>query len=612
MPWVLWLAVALAACSSTESPHDRPRPPDGGGAPPPLDGLAALTISPTNQTLVTDGTTPAIAAYRAVGTFGDGHTEDVSDRVTFTVADVALGQFAGATLTTTTLRGGTSTVSVFGGGQTAATTLTLVYSKRVDPDGLAGGLAGSAGGAAPSVVYPNDGVLVPSNLGSLEIHFRPASGQSVFEIAFASAWLDVKVDTRCPLPASGGCIYNLGGDLWSRIAATARGDRAIAVTVRGSDGAGGAIGVSSAVQVSISADDIMGGLYYWTTSNGTGIMRYDFAGTQTTAEEFLGTNLTGGTCVGCHALSRDGTKLVAEAGGQNDGRLLILDVAHATPLAPFGSPERSIFESWSPDGARFVGVYGDRGATDYNLLVLDGASGQLITDIAGTGWRDHPADHPDWSPDGERIAFVRVGTPNTLQQMFGGAIELVSAGASGWSPPVELVAAAPGKNRYYPAFSPDGALVVFDESTCGGGATGDDCNADSDPSARLFAVAVQGGAPVELARANAPGAVDGGRNLTTSFPKWSPFVFHGSGEPATRLEWITFSSTRRYGLRPPPATTPGGQAVSGTLIWMAAIDPDRALVGEDASWPAFALPFQDLTTSNHIAQWTEKIVGTIR
>jgi hypothetical protein len=43
---------------------------------------------------------------------------------------------------------------------------------------------------------------------------------------------------------------------------------------------------------------------------------------------------------------------------------------------------------------------------------------------------------------------------------------------------------------------------------------------------------------------------------------------------------------------------------------MAAIDLD-APPGTDPSFAAFALPFQDITTSNHIAQWTTEVVGPI-
>ena len=41
---------------------------------------------------------------------------------------------------------------------------------------------------------------------------------------------------------------------------------------------------------------------------------------------------------------------------------------------------------------------------------------------------------------------------------------------------------------------------------------------------------------------------------------------------------------------------------------MAGVDPDRVAIGQDPSYPAFALPFQDISTSNHIAQWTTQVV----
>jgi hypothetical protein len=70
---------------------------------------------------------------------------------------------------------------------------------------------------------------------------------------------------------------------------------------------------------------------------------------------------------------------------------------------------------------------------------------------------------------------------------------------------------------------------------------------------------------------------------------------------------MTFSSTRNYGLRAAPAGT-SAESVSGSLLWMVAIDPDRALAGQDPSVAAFALPFQDLASSNHIAQWTKEVI----
>jgi hypothetical protein len=174
-----------------------------------------------------------------------------------------------------------------------------------------------------------------------------------------------------------------------------------------------------------------------------------------------------------------------------------------------------------------------------------------------------------------------------------------------WSGATTVVARTAGKNRYYPAFSPDNAFIVYDESTCPAGKSSDKtCDADSDPSARLFIVKAQAnGAPLALARANAGGKRDGGTaDLTNSFPKWSPFSYRRKEQ--TRLFWLTFSSTRNYGLTPPPIPFDTAHNPKGSLIWMVAIDPDAALTGADPSYAAFVLPFQDTSTSNHIAQWT--------
>jgi hypothetical protein len=111
--------------------------------------------------------------------------------------------------------------------------------------------------------------------------------------------------------------------------------------------------------------------------------------------------------------------------------------------------------------------------------------------------------------------------------------------------------------------------------------------------------------PVLLANANAPGVADNGNtSLTNSFPKWAPFTaqldeFH-------KLYWFTFSSTRQYGLRSPPAPASTDETNKGTLIWMVGVQV--GIDGQDPSFAAFCLPFQDVTTSNHIAQWTKVFI----
>lgn len=623
-------AIAIAGCNPQIKPVDDGkggRPPAGadGGAPlpPGIPGVKSIAVLPANQTLTIDGTTPATGMYKAIGTFEDGHTEDISARVAFRLADPSMGSFDKQRFTSATDRGGRTEVLAATGTQQGQTPLNLLLKKRA-PDPLSPGLPANPGtrfggtvapGRAPELVYPNDGVLLPPNLGRLEIHFLPGAGNTLFELAFSNGLTDVRLYTTCRMPMGNGCIYPMTPELWRWVAETNRGGEPVTVTVKGTDGAAREVGESPPLELSFSRDDLQGAIYYWTTSSGTAIMRYDFASTtQTMAERFIGTELSNGNCIGCHAVSHEGNKMVAAAGTPRRGQLLLMDVGTRQPILRFPPEPSSLFESWSPDDKQYVGVWGELQATNFNLLLFDGDTGALTGMIDVGATRQNPTTHPDWALDGTRIVYTRIGTPvlqgftmsPRLQEIHDGSIHMVTSDGNGWSAPAEIVPAAAGKNRYYPAFSPDSSFIVFDESTCAGGIATPDCDADSDPSARLFAVMARPGAtPVELARANAGGKLDMTQDLTTSYPKWSPFVFQSQSGEGSRLEWMTFSSSRMYGLRPPP---PSDELPAGLLLWMAAANPDAVPAGQDPSYPAFVLPFQDITTSNHIAQWTKRVV----
>lgn len=604
--------IVIAACGPSVGTT-----PDGTTATP-----VSITVTPADQELLIDGSEPATSRYTAIGTFSDGHTEDISSKVAFSLANPELGGFVGTDFKSGLDQGGRTRVVATYADVHGDTGLVLKIRERytdpgaslpTDPAQPFGGPSDAS--RAPDVVYPNDGVVLPPNLSLLEVHFKPGTNNTLFELTFTNAITDVKVYTRCVVPLNGGCIYTPDATVWRWIAETNRGGDDVTITARGTDDAGTGVGTSSAISLAFSYENIKGAIYYWKASGGatgdSAIMRFDFGNvTQQTAERFVGPEQASGKCVGCHALSRDGKKMVAAAGGWDVEDSLVVDVGTATRTA---TPAKAAFMSWDPDGSQYVGVFAYTGTPTHNLMLFDGTSGAQTGTIDVGATAEQSTSHPDWSPDGTRIVYVRAGQASeegvNNQRFYAGSIHMVTKSGSTFGAPTQIVPALAGHNRYYPSFAPDGNLLAFNESTCSLAAPPDaSCNADSDPTATIYVVKPDPAAtPIGLTHANAPGKMDTGTSLTSSWPKWAPFEFQRSQTPGSRLVWMTFSSTRRYGLRTPPPST-SAESASGSLIWMVAIDPDRALADQDPSAAAFALPFQDLTSSNHIAQWTREVI----
>ncbi|HSY38959.1 MAG TPA: hypothetical protein VLA79_05505 [Polyangia bacterium] len=569
--------------------------------------------------------------YKVTGTV-NGHQQDMTSQVSYSTSPSGVVNVdSGGLAVTTGTTGGIVTVTATSGTVSATATLTVNYT-FVGPDpGMASSVPTNAPGLfttttndasrAPQLIYPNDGVLFPPNVSGIEIHFTPGAGNTIFEVDLLGQISSVKSYIRCTAPTGiNGCIYLPDPGLWASVAQANAGQGQVQLFIRGTDDNGTSVGASQTFHLQFSKDDIMGALYYWTTSGQTAIMRWDFGGSTKTAVQYLTpTNTDGSTCVGCHALSSDGTKLVASAGGQNDGRLLLWDVSTNMPQQAFPLTQKSQFESWSSDGSQFVGIYGDANPNHkgpVNLMLFDGNTGAVTQTIDLGGLR---ADHPDWSKNTsgpDTIAFTSVDptASTTDQRPATGGIDFIQQTGGAWGQPQTLVPSQLGKNRYYPAIAPDGNLVIYDESTCTSGtpkmgqAPDKSCDADTDMTATVFLTSLTGATPVALANANGPGVADmGATALTNSFPKWAPFI--EQLDEMRQVVWFTFSSTRQYGLRSPPAPANTGETTKGTLIWMVGMVLGPG--GADPSFTAFCLPFQDITTSNHIAQWAKTFVNII-
>lgn len=621
--------------------NDFPLAPGTSGLPPASRPRDPRSFGPTRQVAPRFGRFAAFAAIVfALGCSASkqpGASHDTGGDTGSATGDTSTGGTSGSTSSSTTSSSsdsGTGTTGDFilpitsgGGGSTgprdggvvtddpphANVPSSLVVSVPGDPP-LPTDPSTSFTGTpddtrAPSIVYPNDGVMLPANLKRLEVHFMPGSASNtLFQIDFSSDRGHVQIYLRCTNPTNGGCIYELDPDAYASVAETNRGGGPITVRVRGTDDAGTGFGESAPISISFSENYVLGGIYYWTTSQGSGIMRYDFGGTQATPEVFMSPMTSGlSRCVGCHALSRDGKKIVASLGGQNDGALVYLNDLSQSDMFTLkdDTDDRAQFASFNPTGDRFVSIYGDtNNADDRNTLWFnDGTTGKRIASESIV--LPFEPDHPDWSPDGNTIAVTRVGIHQTSQRPFDCGIELIPRMGDTWGPPATLVPESPGLSRFNPSFSPDSSFLLYTESTCPNGSQrSNQCDGDADPSAKTWAVLAQPGAtPILLAKAGAPGVADAGAtNLADTFPRFTPFM-QANG---TRLMWATISSRRKPGLRP-LGTNQNGDP--DQLLWMFAISPDAVQAGQDGSYPAFFLPFQDLTTSNHIAQWTKAVVG---
>ncbi len=676
--------------------------------------LSNAHIVPANDTIKVQAGQTASLTYKVMGQLDGAPETDVTDRFVFYVPDNYLvGGFPtdGGPVFTSLLpssptdppqRGGTLTVQAQAANPnnqlltiTTSLTVQLVGTYTAGAGTADGGVpdggAGDAGAPvpanaaslfasapadstrAPVLDYPNDGAMLPPNLRLLDVHWMPgSSSNTLFQITFQSPSSQIVYYSRCGtmngLIVAGGCGFQLDEAGYEALASSNGGTGPVSVTIAGTDDAGTGVGTSQTFSIQFAQESVNGGVYYWDVTH-TQIMRFDFGGTTDTPEVFLapGQYGTDGTCIGCHALSADGTKMAASAGGQNNGYLVYIDGVGA-PTTPLTANEdknnRIQFASFDPFGDAFVAVYGDGvpqggnpALTPNNLFFHDGNTGLILP--GATKALSFQPDHPAWSPDGTMIAMTHVGVANTSQMEYLGGIDVAtfapgSVGDAGVALLGDASAALPdggaapdggateagapllsnlgdpvtivpnnvagdeatnvlAVNSYNPSFAPDSSFLVFSQTTCPASvARSALCDSDisSNLSATTWAVRpVPGATPIHLDNAGKPGVADGaGSVILDTFPRSTPFqTQQGTG----RLFWFTVASLRAPGLRHKDFRAPDeGTGQDQQQLWMFAVDPAKILSGVDGSYPAFFLPFQDPTTSNHIAQWTQQIVSS--
>ena len=577
---------ALGACDCSGDdvellPEDGGATMDGtagrdGELPPPIPGLVGLRVEPGTATVIDDGVAPGeTTSYTAIGTFEGGEERDVTADVGWSLDHPDLGRIADGAFTSAGI-GGRTRVRAAAGSISGDAELIVRLEAIVVVDGTPPGAeamfpadtSGDVVGdtAGPRIVYPSHETMFPRNLERVDHQWNASAPLDLFELRFESDVALVRWYTteRHYLPTP---------DEWRWLAATHAGS-SLELTVRAvSTAAPGDVYASQTITLYYSASEVIGALYYWSTG-AAGVMKASISAPIAT-KFFTDPAGDDDTCVSCHTVSRNGRRLSAGYGGERLRAITIPDRTVTVPADPAADGPNYGWGTFSPDASRLL--YSHQG----HLTLLDAETAAVIRDV--TLPDGLLAQHPDWAPSGDYVV-VALGTADIKNKEVKNTslarIPVLPDDDFG-VPEVLLPSTGADDTIYFPSYSPDSRWIAF--------VRGVGRSKDNETS-ELFLLSADGsGDPILLTRLNERVRDQDGITLIgNSMPTWAP---------STRPDifWLAFSSLRDY-----------GNVLSGTdrdQLWGAAIDPARIAAGEDPSYAAFWMPFQDLEEGNHRAFW---------
>jgi Tol biopolymer transport system component len=210
---------------------------------------------------------------------------------------------------------------------------------------------------------------------------------------------------------------------------------------------------------------------------------------------------------------------------------------------------------------------------------------------------------PDWSSDGTQVVFASTDQ-NQSVDVSHGSIAMMSYAYTNaqhtFGTPSVLVQqpitvnSQIYNNLYFPSFSPDSQLIVFNAARAPWRNFTDAKTAGQ----RLMIVKPSGGSPIDLTNMNGG---TGDHDIT--WPHWAP------GQTSDYY-WIVFSSERDYGHEVTAATSAGTVCLNNGVkqckqIWIGAISKAALAAGQlDPSSPPVWLPGQDTHNDNISPYWT--------
>jgi Tol biopolymer transport system component len=599
----LSLGLLLAGCGSSSD--------DDGGGPQPDD---PIEIDPPMARITVPLGRTVDQAYRVISVSERGDRTDITADCTISV-DAAFGTVNASTVTVVS-HGGETQVRAGCGTRSASSQLIVNLTGQIiigpntppnAPDLFAGATTGADTARQPNIEYPFDHAVSPVNMPGLEVQWT-AAGNDLFHVALASDYAAIDVYTTS-LEAP------LGEPDWASIAYTAAGGD-LGITVEGlAQSAPTTKYAGAPIALTMSRDAIdRTAIYYWASSQGQ-IMNQTFGSTA------MATQVRGG-CTSCHSLSRNGTRLgysrcVAGDCGQLYAGFMKYDRTSMTWTEPVNADNEAIHGSYTT----FAPVGNPFPTDDQSLAIVSMVNGTLQLYDPDTGavvpsnlsdYSTHGPGAPrsglmaDWSSDGTSVVYASAPGVNQWIDLNGGAIAKMTYqyanGSHTFGEPQFLV---PGPitlpsgsytNFFFPSFSGDGALVVFNGARAAWRNFSDARTAGQ----RLFLTDAAGAWTTDLTQMNGPADVD------ITWPHWAPGA-------SSDYYWVVFSSERDYGHKLTTSNTSSSCVANGVKqckqIWVGAISKAtlQAAPGTDPSAPPLWLPGQNYQTNNISPYWTAEI-----
>ena len=437
-----------------------------------------------------------------------------------------------------------------------------------------------------SLLYPYDATVFPQGLTSPLVMWNAPSAADVYRIHYEEANYTFDGYYPITLPAN----IRAPQQFWDKLVASNTGGP-LALQLSRYDAVSLTPNASAKEQWTIAPASLSGAIYYWTTSGSGGMARIQPGGSFT--------SLNGGVCMGCHAVSSDGSTLVASIEGQvtndgsNDNRAWV----------SFDLPGVTVREA-STSFSGTVAVNNDGKYTVYGSQTLhlgDTAAGTLI---AGSGLEAMSTNFlpgsiglmtPAFSPDGKRLAVIE-GAGSWYHNLVNGRLAIMDfdEATQAFSNYTGLALAssftAGQQALTYPTFSPDSQWIAFNVADHPSGCDSS-CDDNETQISRIALQSVAATPAVDLKILSDPATANAADKNHTNEPTFNPVARGG-------YFWVVVTSMRDYGNRVTGTPNNGKKR-----LWVAAIDKSPTPAA-DPSHPAFFLEGQNETTTNMRGFWT--------